>query len=51
VSRLYLLSLPTVILGTFLGRAINQRMDGRRFLSYVHVSLIVIGVVLLLQAV
>jgi uncharacterized membrane protein YfcA len=51
VSRFYLLSLPTVIVGTFLGRAINQRMDGRRFVSYVHVSLIVIGVILLLQAV
>ncbi len=50
VNRFYLVSLPTVILGTFLGRAINHRMDGHQFLHYVHVSLILIGVILLLQA-
>jgi uncharacterized protein len=51
VSRLYLLSLPAVILATFLGRVINQRMNARQFLFYVHVALIVIGVILLLQGV
>ena len=35
----------------FLGRAVNRRMDGRAFLLYVHVGLIVIGVVLLVQSV
>ena len=50
VSRFYFLSLPAVILATFLGRVINRRMDGQQFLSYVHVSLILIGVILLLQA-
>jgi uncharacterized membrane protein YfcA len=50
VNRLYLLSLPLVILATCLGRAINRRLDARRFLRYVHGGLILVGVVLLLQA-
>lgn len=51
VSRFYLLSLPFVVVATLLGRAINRRMGGPRFLRYVHVGLIVIGIVLLVQAV
>ena len=50
VNRFYLLSLPLVILATFLGRVINRRMDAGRFLLYVHGGLIVVGVVLLAQA-
>jgi uncharacterized membrane protein YfcA len=50
VSRFYLLSLPTVIAATFLGRMINRRVNARRFLIYVHMGLIVIGAILLLQA-
>jgi hypothetical protein len=51
VNRFYLLALPFVLAATFLGRAINRRMDARRFLLYVHGGLIAIGLVLLLQAV
>jgi uncharacterized membrane protein YfcA len=51
VNRFYLLSLPLVVLATFLGRAINRRMAIQPFLLYVHGGLIVVGIVLLLQAV
>jgi uncharacterized membrane protein YfcA len=50
VTRYYLLSLPAVIVATFLGRVINRRIPAHRFLVYVHCGLILIGVVLLLQA-
>ncbi len=50
VNRLYLLSLPFVILATFLGRAVNRRMAAHQFLLYVHGGLILVGIVLLLQA-
>jgi uncharacterized membrane protein YfcA len=50
VSRFYLLSLPFVILATFIGRVLNRRIGAQRFLLYVHVSLIAIGLVLLSQA-
>lgn len=50
VTRYYLLSLPAALAAVFLGRAINRRLDGRRFLRYVHAGLIVIGVTLLAQA-
>ena len=50
VSRLYLLSLPLVIVATFLGRAINARIGAARFVRYVHGGLIAIGVILLSQA-
>jgi uncharacterized membrane protein YfcA len=50
VTRYYLLSLPVVLAATLLGRALNRRIDGRRFLLYVHLGLIAIGAVLLLQA-
>ena len=51
VNRFYLLSLPLVVLATFAGRAMNRRMGAQRFLVYVHGGLIVIGIILLLQAV
>ncbi len=51
VNRFYLLSLPVVVLATFLGRAMNRRIGVQRFLLYVHAGLIVIGMVLLFQAV
>jgi uncharacterized membrane protein YfcA len=50
VNRFYWLSLPLVVLATFLGRAINRRMATQRFLLYVHGGLIVVGIVLLAQA-
>ena len=51
VSRFYLLSLPIVIVAIFLGRMMNTRMNARRFFLYIHVGLIVIGAILLVQAV
>ena len=51
VNRFYLVSLPGVLVAIFLGRAINRRMHDRRFISYVHVGLIVIGAILLIKAV
>lgn len=50
VSRYYLLSLPVVVLAIFIGRVINRRMDGHRFLFYIHVGLTAIGALLLVQA-
>jgi hypothetical protein len=51
VTRYYLASLPVVLVATALGRVLNRRMDGRRFLLYVHVGLLVIGGLLLIQSV
>ena len=50
VNRFYLLSLPFVVLATFIGRAINARIAVNQFLLYVHWGLILVGTVLLLQA-
>jgi uncharacterized protein len=50
VTRYYLMSLPLALAAIFLGRAINQRLDGRRFLSCVHSVLIGVGMVLLIQS-
>jgi uncharacterized protein len=51
VTNYYLLSLPVVLLAVFLGRVIHRRLKDRRFLVYVHIGLIVIGITLLVQAV
>ncbi len=51
VSRYYLFSLPWVLVAIFLGRIINQRLKGGRFLVYVHIGLIGIGMTLLVQSV
>ena len=50
VTRFYLLSLPAILVATLAGRALNRRMTAHRFLLYVHTGLIVIGVILLAQA-
>ncbi len=50
VTRYYLLSLPLTLAAVLVGRAINRRLHGRSFLMYVHVGLVVIGAVLLVQA-
>jgi hypothetical protein len=50
VNRFYLLSLPAVFLGIYLGRVANRRMNARQFVLYVHACLIGIGVILLIQA-
>ena len=51
VSRLYLVSLPAVLVAIPLGRAINTRLDTRRFLAVVHAGLLASGIGLLLQAI
>lgn len=51
VTDYFLLSLPAVLVATLLGRALNERLNGQSFLSYVHVGLVAIGVLLLVQAV
>jgi hypothetical protein len=50
VTRYYLMALPVVIAAIFLGRFANGRMEGRTFLRFVHVGLVVVGGMLLLQA-
>ncbi|HET6528632.1 MAG TPA: sulfite exporter TauE/SafE family protein [Balneolaceae bacterium] len=51
VTHYYLLALPGVILAIFAGRLINRRMNGGRFLIYVHVALVLVGIILLMTAV
>jgi uncharacterized protein len=51
VSYLFIASLPLVVAATFLGRKINHRLDPGRFQLVVHVGLIVIGLILLAQAI
>jgi uncharacterized membrane protein YfcA len=50
VTHYYLLSLLPALAAVFLGRAVNQRLDGGRFLRYVHGGLIVVGTILLVQS-
>jgi uncharacterized membrane protein YfcA len=47
VTRLYLLSLPLMLLGIYLGRIANQRMNHRLFMILIHSGLILIGLLLL----
>jgi uncharacterized membrane protein YfcA len=49
VTHYYLLSLPPALAAIFLGRAINRRMRGQRFLLFVHAGLILVGLTLLIQ--
>lgn len=51
VNRLFLVSLPAVLLAIPLGRAINNRLNARRFLAVVHGGLLASGIGLVLQAV
>ena len=50
VNRYYLVSLPAVVVAIFAGRLINRRMHPDRFLTYVHLGLTAVGVLLLAQA-
>src|SRR4051812_12564618 len=50
VTRYYLWTLPLALAAIFLGRAINRRMSGRSFLRFIHVGLLLVGAVLLIQA-
>jgi uncharacterized protein len=50
LTRYFLLSLPVIAVATLLGRTINQRMTGPGFFRFVYLGLIVVGGVLVLQA-
>ncbi|MHB1424523.1 MAG: sulfite exporter TauE/SafE family protein [Gemmataceae bacterium] len=50
VTRYYLLSLPLAVAAIFVGRMMNRRLKGRRFVLYVHVGLILVGLSLLIQS-
>jgi hypothetical protein len=50
LSRYYLWSFVPALAAIFLGRAVNRRLKGPRFLVYVHVGLIAVGAMLLVQA-
>ncbi len=51
VTYCYLVSLPVALIAIILGRWINRRMKADSFIVYVHVGLIVVGGVLLIQAI
>ena len=51
VNRYFLFSLPGALAAIALGRAINRRTHPHRFGLYVHIGLIVIGFILLAQAI
>jgi uncharacterized protein len=51
VTRYYLMSLPLTLAAVLLGRVINHRLHGDAFLKYVHFGLVVIGAILLSQAI
>jgi uncharacterized membrane protein YfcA len=50
ITHYYLVSLPVVMAAIFLGRRINDGLDGATFLRFIHTGLIVIGTMLMLQA-
>ncbi|HSM77602.1 MAG TPA: sulfite exporter TauE/SafE family protein [Bryobacteraceae bacterium] len=50
VTHYYLISLPVTVPAILLGRAVNHRLRGEVFLKYVYSGLILIGAVLLVQA-
>ena len=51
VTHYYLISLPVTLLGVFLGRVINHRLQGESFFNYLYIGLASIGVLLLGQAI
>lgn len=51
VTHLFLLSIPVMLPAVFLGRAINHRFSGAAFLRYIYGGLILIGGLLVAEAV
>jgi uncharacterized protein len=51
VTRYYLFSLPVTVLGVYLGRVINHRLQGEGFFKYLYVGLVGVGALLLAQAI
>jgi uncharacterized membrane protein YfcA len=49
VTHYYLISLPVALAAVLLGRVINRRFRGDRFLKYVYLGLIATGALLFLQ--
>jgi uncharacterized membrane protein YfcA len=47
VTRHFLVALPAIVVAILLGRIVNRRLAGPAFLRYVHIGLIVIGLMLL----
>jgi hypothetical protein len=50
VTRYFLLSLPGALVAILIGRAVNHRLRGDGFFRAVYVGLVVIGGVLIGQA-
>lgn len=50
VNHYFLIALVPALVAILLGRALNRRLEDRAFLRYVHVGLIVVGLVLLVQS-
>jgi uncharacterized protein len=51
ITRYFLLSLPAVAVAIVIGRAINQRVSGDAFFRLVNAGLIIVGCLLVVQAV
>jgi uncharacterized membrane protein YfcA len=50
VNRYFVLSLPVAAASIVLGRMINRRLTSARFIRWVHVGLVLIGIALLIQS-
>ncbi len=50
VTRYYLIALPGVLVATFLGRAVNERMNAQAYVRYMHLGLLIVAAVLLVQS-
>jgi hypothetical protein len=51
VTHDYLWSLPVVLPAIWLGRVLNQRLHGERFLRYIYLGLAAVGCILLVQSI
>jgi len=51
VTHYFLLSLPVMLPAVWIGRVVNHRLQGDVFLRYVYAGLLLIGAILLAQAV
>nr|NYE64447.1 putative membrane protein YfcA [Mucilaginibacter sp. E4BP6] len=51
VFHYYLLSLPVMVPAVFIGRWINNRLNGESFFKYVYVVLLGIGLFLLIKSI
>ncbi len=51
VTGYYLFSLPVVVAAVLVGRRATRRLDARSFIRFVHVGLVLVGTILLAQAI